>query len=132
MGGHMDSTYALLTDGATVEIRPAGRFTAETLSENAAMPRGDESACWPRLPLGHGLLGFLRSVRLPGWPIISGANGLWGAKWGANAGGHRATPGHSELWFPQLDRLSGPGQPRAATGRRMRLKSGRSVVRPRP
>jgi hypothetical protein len=54
-----------------------------------------------------------------------------GAKRGANARRHQATPGDNQPWFPQLDRASGHTQPHAAT-RRMRLKSGRSAVRPRP
>jgi hypothetical protein len=54
-----------------------------------------------------------------------------GAKRGASTGRRQATPGDSQRRFPQLDHLSDHTQPRAATSR-MRLKSGRSAVRPRP
>ena len=54
-----------------------------------------------------------------------------GAKRGANADSRQATSGDSQPWFVQLDGPSGHTQQRAAT-KRMRLKSGRSAVRPRP
>jgi hypothetical protein len=64
-----------------------------------------------------------RSVSLPRYRTLAALTTL-GAKRGANAGRRQSIPDHDEPWFPQLDPLSGPGQPRAATGR-MRLKSGR-------
>jgi hypothetical protein len=64
--------------------------------------------------------------RPPPTPADSG-----GAKRGASTGRRQATPGDSQRRVPQLDRLSDHAQPRAATAR-MRLKSGRSAVRPRP
>jgi hypothetical protein len=88
-----------------------------------------------------------RPVGLDGrWGLVSGSSAICqpaqvvrslagltrlGSQTGSQVGRRRATPGDDEPWFSQLDHLSGPGQPRAATGR-MRLKSGRSAVRPRP
>jgi len=54
-----------------------------------------------------------------------------GAKRGANAGRRQATPGDNQPWLVQLVCPSGHVQQRAAT-RRMRPKSGRPAVRPRP
>jgi hypothetical protein len=61
----------------------------------------------------------------------SGSPSPRGAKRGANAGRRQATPGDSQPWLVQLDGPSGHTQQRPATGR-MRLKSGRPAVRPRP
>jgi hypothetical protein len=53
----------------------------------------------------------------PGCPIVSGANEVREPNGDrVNVGRRRATPG-DEPWLSQLDHLSGPGQPRAATRR---------------
>jgi hypothetical protein len=58
---------------------------------------------------------------------VSTANEIRGASWGANAGRHEATPGHSQPLSVQLDTTSGHARHRLTTAWKCLLSSGPQV-----